>query len=361
MLADPARERKFSRMLKFIPLAEETGLIISMGRWVLRRACHQLRSWREQGVGALRVSVNVSPREFRAPGFLESLAGILEETQMRPGELELTERGVMQHDRKTFDVLREVKKMGVRLAVDDFGTGHTTFHYLKHFPLDTLKIDKSLTQGIASDVKDAAITKALLVMAHRLQLNVVAEGVETEAQMSFLGDHRCDEVQGYLFSRPLPAHELLDALERYVSATLGVVNVARTISGFENLARLSQVSEQRVVTFILLAMRIESSKQPIQPDCLPEPRCRPYLPSRRFRPNRSICSWTNTPFNSDRPLSRSPVNCFSQFTIVGRLGSLLNPQKRSSIGSSQTYCRCSRRRAPTSSIPTNTRTSRTLP
>ena len=202
----------------FIPLAEETGLIISMGRWVLRRACHQLRSWREQGVGALRVSVNVSPREFRAPGFLESLAGILEETQMRPGELELTERGVMQHDRKTFDVLREVKKMGVRLAVDDFGTGHTTFHYLKHFPLDTLKIDKSLTQGIASDVKDAAITKALLVMAHRLQLNVVAEGVETEAQMSFLGDHRCDEVQGYLFSRPLPAHELLDALERYVSA-----------------------------------------------------------------------------------------------------------------------------------------------
>ena len=205
----------------FIPLAEETGLIISIGRWVLRRACHQLRSWREQGVGALRVSVNVSPREFRAPGFLENLAGILEETQMRPGELELelTERGVMQHDRKTFDVLREVKKMGVRLAVDDFGTGHTTFHYLKHFPLDTLKIDKSLTQGIASDVKDAAITKALLVMAHRLQLNVVAEGVETEAQMSFLGDHRCDEVQGYLFSRPLPAHELLDALERYVSTS----------------------------------------------------------------------------------------------------------------------------------------------
>ena len=204
----------------FIPLAEETGLIISMGRWVLRTACHQLRSWREQGVGPLRVSVNISPREFRAPGFLESLAGILEETQMRPGELELelTERGVMQHDQKTLDVLREVQKMGVRLAVDDFGTGHTTFHYLKHFPLDTLKIDKSFTQGIASDTKDAAITQALLVMAHRLHLNVVAEGVETEAQMSFLGNHRCDEVQGYLFSRPLPADELLHVLEQYVSA-----------------------------------------------------------------------------------------------------------------------------------------------
>ena len=204
----------------FIPLAEETGLIISMGRWVLRTACHQLRSWREQGVGALRVSVNISPREFRAPGFLESLAGILEETQMRPGELELelTERGVMQHDQKTLDVLREVQRMGVRLAVDDFGTGHTTFHYLKHFPLDTLKIDKSFTQGIASDTKDAAITQALLVMAHRLHLNVVAEGVETEAQMSFLGNHRCDEVQGYLFSRPLPADELLHVLEQYVSA-----------------------------------------------------------------------------------------------------------------------------------------------
>ena len=134
----------------FIPLAEETGLIISMGRWVLRTACHQLRSWREQGVGALRVSVNISPREFRAPGFLESLAGILEETKMLPGELELelTERGVMRHDQKTLDVLREVQKMGVRLAVDDFGTGHTTFHYLKHFPLDTLKIDKSFTQMV---------------------------------------------------------------------------------------------------------------------------------------------------------------------------------------------------------------------
>ncbi len=204
----------------FIPLAEETGLIISMGRWVLRTACHQLRSWREQGIGALRVSVNISPREFRAPGFLESLAGILEETKMLPGELELelTERGVMQHDQKTLDVLREVQKMGVRLAVDDFGTGHTTFHYLKHFPLDTLKIDKSFTQGIASDTKDAAITQALLVMAHRLHLNVVAEGVETEAQMSFLGNHRCDEVQGYLFSRPLPADELLHVLEQYVSA-----------------------------------------------------------------------------------------------------------------------------------------------
>ena len=204
----------------FIPLAEETGLIISMGRWVLRTACHQLRSWREQGIGALRVSVNISPREFRAPGFLESLAGILEETKMLPGELELelTERGVMQHDQKTLDVLREVQKMGVRLAVDDFGTGHTTFHYLKHFPLDTLKIDKSFTQGIASDTKDAAITQALLVMAHRLHLNVMAEGVETEAQMSFLGNHRCDEVQGYLFSRPLPADELLHVLEQYVSA-----------------------------------------------------------------------------------------------------------------------------------------------
>jgi len=204
----------------FIPLAEETGLIISMGRWVLRTACQQLRSWRKQGVGALRISVNVSPREFSAPGFLESLKNILEETRMRPGELELelTERGVMQHDSKTLEVLRAVQKMGVRLAVDDFGTGHTTFHYLKHFPLDTIKIDKSFTQGVASDTKDAAITTALLVMAHRLKLNVVAEGVETEAQMSFLGDHRCDEVQGYLFGRPLPADKLFSALERYVCA-----------------------------------------------------------------------------------------------------------------------------------------------
>lgn len=195
---------------EFVPLAEETGLIVPMGRWVLRTACEQLGRWRKQGVGPIRMSVNLSPREIRAAGFLVSLAQTLEETDTPPEwlELELTERGVMQNDRETLDTLRRIKEMGVRLAVDDFGTGHTTFHYLKHFPLDTLKIDKSFTRGIASDQKDAAITLALLAMAHRLRLNVVAEGVENEAQMSFLGDNHCDQVQGFLFGKPIPARRL---------------------------------------------------------------------------------------------------------------------------------------------------------
>ena len=201
---------------EFVPLAEETGLIVGIGRWVLRTACQQLRCWREDGLSPLRLSVNLSPRELRAPGFVASLAQILEETGTEPGqiELELTERGVMGNDARTLEVLLRLKEIGVRLAVDDFGTGNTTFHYLKNFPLTTIKIDKSFTGGIAKDSKDAAITKALLAMAHRLDLNVVAEGVENEAQFSFLGENDCDEVQGYLFGRPIPPNEVFRMLTR---------------------------------------------------------------------------------------------------------------------------------------------------
>jgi diguanylate cyclase (GGDEF)-like protein len=199
---------------EFVPLAEETGLIVGIGRWVLKTACQQLQSWRQEGVSPLRLSVNLSPRELRAPGFVASLAKILEETETHPSqlELELTERGVVGNDGRTLEVLLRLKEIGVRLAVDDFGTGNTTFHYLKNFPLTTIKIDKSFTEGIATDPKDAAITKALLAMAHRLQLNVVAEGVENEAQFSFLGENECDEVQGYLFGRPIPGNELVRVL-----------------------------------------------------------------------------------------------------------------------------------------------------
>jgi diguanylate cyclase (GGDEF)-like protein len=202
---------------EFIPLAEETGIIVPIGRWVVRTACEQLRRWRTQGYRSMRLSVNVSPRELRAPGFIASMASILEETEIRPGQLEveITERGVMRNDQPTLDVLLHLRGMGVRLAVDDFGTGYTMFHYLKHFPLNTLKIDKSFTRGIVVDGKDAAITKALLAMAHRFELNVVAEGVENEAQLSFLGQNRCDEVQGYLFGKPIPAEELARTLREY--------------------------------------------------------------------------------------------------------------------------------------------------
>jgi EAL domain-containing protein (putative c-di-GMP-specific phosphodiesterase class I) len=163
----------------------------------------------------MRLAVNLSPRELRAPGFVATLAKILEETETRPEqlELELTERGVMGNDRRTVEVLLRLKEIGVRLAVDDFGTGNTTFQYLKNFPLTTIKIDKSFTQGIANDARDAAITKALLAMAQRLELNVVAEGVEDEAQLSFLGANECNEVQGYLFGKPIPASSLTALLK----------------------------------------------------------------------------------------------------------------------------------------------------
>ena len=199
---------------EFVPLAEETGLIVGIGRWVLKTACQQLAAWRRAGAPPLRLSVNVSPRELCAPGFAENVGKVLEETETEPSqlELELTERGVVGNDCGTLDVLLRLKEIGVRLAVDDFGTGNTTFHYLKNIPLTTIKIDKSFTGGIASDPKDAAITKALLAMAHRLELNVVAEGVENEAQLAFLGDHDCDEVQGYLFGRPIPATEISKSL-----------------------------------------------------------------------------------------------------------------------------------------------------
>jgi diguanylate cyclase (GGDEF)-like protein/PAS domain S-box-containing protein len=199
----------------FVPLAEETGLIVPIGRWVLRTACEQLRRWRLSGFGSLRLAVNLSPRELRAPGFVANLAKVLEETETRPGqlELELTERGVMGNDRRTVEVLHRLKEIGVRLAVDDFGTGNTTFQYLKNFPLTTIKIDKCFTRGIANDAKDAAITKALLAMAQRLELNVVAEGVEDEAQFSFLGANECNEVQGYLFGRPTAAANLTALLK----------------------------------------------------------------------------------------------------------------------------------------------------
>jgi diguanylate cyclase (GGDEF)-like protein len=201
---------------EFVPLAEETGLIVAIGRWVLRTACEQLKAWRRAHLPALRLSVNVSPRELRAPGFVAGLAKVLEETETHPPhlELELTERGVMGNDRRVLDVVMRLKEIGVRLAVDDFGTGNTTFHYLKNFPLTTIKIDKSFTEAVARDPKDAAITKALLAMAHRLELNVVAEGVENEDQLSFLGANDCDEVQGYLFGRPIPAEELSSLLHR---------------------------------------------------------------------------------------------------------------------------------------------------
>lgn len=199
---------------EFIPLAEETGLIVPIGRWVLRTASQQLHRWHAEGFEWLRMAVNVANRQLREPDFVSDVQEIILETGVEPShlELEVTESSVMKNDRKTLEVLQELRKIGVRLAVDDFGTGHSVLTYLRDFPLNTLKIDRSFINGVATEGKDAAITSAVIAMAHRLDLRVVAEGVETEDQLSFLTRHDCDECQGFLFSRPVPASEIGEIL-----------------------------------------------------------------------------------------------------------------------------------------------------
>ncbi|MBW7474926.1 EAL domain-containing protein [Paenibacillus oenotherae] len=190
----------------FIPLAEETGLIIPLGEWVLRTACKQYKEWERQGVPPLRISVNISVVQFGRDEFVELIRQILEETAMPPDklELELTESMVMRSEEDVIRKLKQLKELGVYLSIDDFGTGYSSFTYLKHFPIDALKIDRSFIQDVPNGVRDTAITKTIIALGRRLGLKVVAEGVETKEQLAFLTSRKCDEVQGYLLSRPLP-------------------------------------------------------------------------------------------------------------------------------------------------------------
>lgn len=193
---------------EFIPVAEETGLIVPIGRWVLEQACRQTRAWHEiPGLKGLQIAVNVSARQFRHPKFLEDVKRVLEETGLHPNalELEITEGTLMSDTNVAREVLRELKALGVWLALDDFGTGYSSLGYLRRFPFDTLKVDRSFVREVLSDEGSAAITSAVVAMAQKLRLNVVAEGVETVDQLEYLRDLGCAQVQGFLFSRPLPA------------------------------------------------------------------------------------------------------------------------------------------------------------
>ena len=193
----------------FIPVAEASGLIVSLGEWVLRTACAQNKAWQLAGLPPISVAVNLSARQFRQPDLVERVTEILRETELDSTylELELTESLVMQDVEKTIGTLGRLKAMGIKLSIDDFGTGYSSLSYLKRFPIDTLKIDQSFVRDITTDPDDAAIAKSIISMAHDMQLRVIAEGVETEAQKSFLSLRRCDEMQGYFFSKPLPAVE----------------------------------------------------------------------------------------------------------------------------------------------------------
>jgi EAL domain-containing protein (putative c-di-GMP-specific phosphodiesterase class I) len=200
--------------MQFIPLAEETGLIVAIGEWVLWTACVQNNSWRDQGLPRLRIAVNLSARQFSHENLLRDVERVLNETGLDPAalELEITESMVMHDPERTTTLLNELKTMGVSISIDDFGTGYSSLGYLKRFPIDSVKIDRSFIKDLPRDGKDAAITRAIIVMAHGLGLKVIAEGVETEEQAGFLRAEGCDEVQGYYFGKPVPEEEFAGLL-----------------------------------------------------------------------------------------------------------------------------------------------------
>ena len=208
----------------FIPAAEESDLILTIGEWVLRTGCTQMKHWHDSGIGKLRLAVNLSPRQFAQRDLASRIAQILEETKF-PGnclELEITESTVMQNAEVSLGTMMTLKKMGIRISIDDFGTGYSSLSYLKRFPIDTLKIDQEFVRDLSADVNDQAIITAVVSMARALKLRVVAEGVETEAQLGFLQREECAEMQGFLYSRPVAATDFEDALRRavYTVATL---------------------------------------------------------------------------------------------------------------------------------------------
>jgi len=198
----------------FIPLAEDCGLIGNIGDWVIREACRQARVWQLQGVPSLRVSVNLSASQFRSGDLVDSIRRALNDAALeaRYLEVEITESAVMSDPEQSTAVLEQLSAMGVLVSVDDFGTGYSSMSYLRRFPIDKLKIDRVFVNEIVSRPEDASIVRAIVSLAHSLNLKVVAEGVETPAQLDFLNAAGCDEYQGYHFSRPLPAADF----ERFI-------------------------------------------------------------------------------------------------------------------------------------------------
>ncbi len=199
----------------FVPLAEDTGLMTSIGTWVLETACGQMKSWIDEGLPPIRVSVNVSRCQLERGDLALEVERVLRETGLAPEllELELSERGALRGDPGILAQLRRIKRMGVRLVVDDFGTGQTGMSYLKQSDLDGLKIDRSFIEGMLGSHQDDALTAAMVVMAQRLKMDVTAEGVETEAQRDRICEYGCQAIQGLLYSQALPAAELRGRLD----------------------------------------------------------------------------------------------------------------------------------------------------
>lgn len=218
---------------EFIPLAEETGLIIPIGEWVLREACAQIRAWQSAGLTPAPIAVNLSARQFHQQDIALMVRRALEEYDVAPHllELEITESAAMQNAQAASMTLATLKALGVRIAIDDFGTGYSSLSYLKRFPIDSLKIDRSFVTELPDNQDDASIAQAVITMAHALRLKVVAEGVENEAQLAFLAANGCDEMQGYYFSRPLPAAECTQLLCEPLELVIRYERIARRDRG----------------------------------------------------------------------------------------------------------------------------------
>jgi diguanylate cyclase (GGDEF)-like protein/PAS domain S-box-containing protein len=203
---------------QFIPVAEETGLIVPIGKWVLKTACAQNVSWQQQGLPTVCTAVNLSLRQLMDENLIDDIRAALNDSGLEPGllELEITESMVMHNATRMIAVLARIKSLGVRLAIDDFGTGYSSLAQIKHFPIDTLKVDRSFIRNIPMDAEDRAITEAIITMGKILSLTVVAEGVETQDQLDFLQEHSCDEMQGYYFSKPIAPEQFADLLRKHV-------------------------------------------------------------------------------------------------------------------------------------------------
>src|SRR5262245_880075 len=206
---------------RFIPIAEETGLIGPIGAWVLKTACLQNRAWQQQGAQRFPIAVNLSPRQFADETLIDDIKAALAQSGLPASdlELEITESMVMDDPERAVDMLRRLKELGIRVAIDDFGTGYSSLAYLKRFPIDSVKVDRSFVEDIPADLDSMAIAQAVIAMAHSLRLKVVAEGVESEAQLSFLRGEGCDEIQGHYFSEARVASEISSVLRKTLRRT----------------------------------------------------------------------------------------------------------------------------------------------
>jgi diguanylate cyclase (GGDEF)-like protein len=207
--------------MKFIPIAEETGLIAPIGNWVLSEACRQNKAWQDAGLPHINICVNVSARQFRESDWVSSVASALQESRLAANylELELTESLIMQDVEQSVTIMKELRTLGVKLSIDDFGTGYSSLAALKNFPVDRLKVDKSFIENIPGDENDKAVASAIISLGQKLNLGVIAEGVETEEQVAFLREINCDEIQGYYFSKPIAAPEMEALLARHHKRT----------------------------------------------------------------------------------------------------------------------------------------------